>query len=46
MSIRVELVIDALGDGSSKQGFALDWTLLGSRGHFMIGCLINSRQDE
>lgn len=31
-----------LGDGSRKQGFALNWLLLGSQGSSVTGCLNKS----
>ena len=39
-------MVIALGDGSGKWGFALDWMLLGSGGNFMTRCPNNSHQDE
>lgn len=35
--VRSGLLAGTLEDSSSKQGFALDWTLPASRGNFLFG---------
>lgn len=44
-SYQVWPVVGALGDGSRKRGFVLDWNLSGSKGNFRLEILILIRMN-